>query len=474
MAPRVFRIGIVGGGFSGAVVAVQLARHLPGGATVEIDIFEPRALLGGGVAYSATDPAHRINVPAAKMTVFQHDPLQFEHWLHEPGRLEQDPAAVWSDGSAYPQRGVFGRYIAELVKEAAAGRPDLAIHHRRSRVVGVEAGPTGFALRAESGEAFEVELLVLAVSHPPPAVPESLAAVARAGGPVIVDPWQDGALDAIGPTASVLVVGTGLTMADAVAALAARGHAGSILAVSRRGLLSRGHAAGDAGKHAWFGTAPPLRTARALSRAVRRQVAVAAGEGKPWQAVFDDVRSHAGRLWSALSQVEQRRLVRHLRPFWDVHRFRVAPQVEAAVERLRSAGRFRSMAASLVAARWDADGLMVTLRRRGSAALQEAAFDAVVVTTGPAHGSALRLNPALASLAAQGLLRADPAGLGIEVDAQSHAIGQSGIARRDLLVAGPLARGRFGELMGLPQVSEHAETVAAAAAAYVAERAVAG
>jgi uncharacterized NAD(P)/FAD-binding protein YdhS len=60
------------------------------------------------------------------------------------------------------------------------------------------------------------------------------------------------------------------------------------------------------------------------------------------------------------------------------------------------------------------------------------------------------------------------------VDAQSHAIGQSGIARRDLLVAGPLARGRFGELMGLPQVSEHAETVAAAAAAYVAERAVAG
>jgi uncharacterized NAD(P)/FAD-binding protein YdhS len=37
---------------------------------------------------------------------------------------------------------------------------------------------------------------------------------------------------------------------------------------------------------------------------------------------------------------------------------------------------------------------------------------------------------------------------------------RQGDANPHLYVAGPAARGRFGELMGLPQVAEHAESVA--------------
>ena len=43
--------------------------------------------------------------------------------------------------------------------------------------------------------------------------------------------------------------------------------------------------------------------------------------------------------------------------------------------------------------------------------------------------------------------------MGIEVNALSQA-------SPNLWVAGPAARGRFGELMGLPQVAEHAQQVA--------------
>jgi uncharacterized NAD(P)/FAD-binding protein YdhS len=365
--------------------------------------------------------------------------------------MDGDPDAWWEGGHAFPQRAVFGRYVAELL--AGAG-----IRHHRSRATDIRARPRGFGVVLEDGTRLDAAALVLAVSHPPPAVPGPLRAALAEGAPIVADPWATGALDAIGRDASVVVVGTGLTMADVVAGLERRGHRGPIFALSRRGLLSRGHDFGPAVAWSVFGAATPPTTALGLSRAVRAQVRRARSQGVSWQAVFDDVRANAGRLWGALPVPEQRRLVRHLRPFWDVHRFRISPQAEAAIARLREAGRFHAITASLAGAGWDGTALTVALRpRRGGPTTLR--VDAAVVTTGPAHGSILRTNPALAALAGQGLVRADNVGLGLLVDAQSRAVGVDGSARAELFIAGPLARARFGELMGLPQVAQHAAAV---------------
>jgi uncharacterized NAD(P)/FAD-binding protein YdhS len=452
------RIAIVGGGFTGAMVAVHLARLAPGPAI--IDVIEPLPTLGGGVAYSATDPAHRINVPAARMTVFADDPTQFDRWLREGDTLLADKAALWWDGSAFPQRSVFGRYIAGLVEAARQARRDVRIIHHRTAVTDIGVGTQGYELVLNNGGSLQADIAVLAVSHPPPSVPARLAPALAQGAPIIANPWAPGALDAIKADASVIVIGTGLTAADAIASLERRGHRGPILALSRRGLMSRGHRFGDVVKRNHFETAVPPRTARGLCAAIRDQVRSAAAQGAPWQAVFDDVRANARRLWAALPLPERRRVVRHLRPFWDVHRFRVAPQVEAAITRLRAIGQFCCMAAHVQHAHWDGVKLEVRLRRSRSQEILVRETDALIVTTGPAHGSALTVNPALAALARQGLLTPDKIGLGLEVDEASHAVGMAGATSPTLFVAGPLARGRFGELMGLPQVSEHAEAVA--------------
>ncbi|MGO7917287.1 hydroxyacylglutathione hydrolase, partial [Rhizobium ruizarguesonis] len=74
----------------------------------------------------------------------------------------------------------------------------------------------------------------------------------------------------------------------------------------------------------------------------------------------------------------------------------------------------------------------------------------------PAHGGILETQPWLAALAASDHLSLDPTGLGLACNERSEAIGPSGHADPSLLIYGPLARGTFGELMGLPQVTEHA------------------
>lgn len=450
-------VAIIGGGFSGAAVAWHLFRLRP---TLErVVIIEPRPELGRGLAYSAADPSHRINVPAARMSLIPDQPTHFNDWLEASGRLDADPAARMDDGRNFPARAVFGAYVSG---QLAALGPRLV--HVAATAEAVEATANGFHIRTSDGSAIEAGTVVLAVAHAPPSPPAALAR-ALAGHPRFVpDPWQDDALAAIRPDDRVLIVGTGLTMADIVASLDRLGHRGDIVAVSRRGLRSRGHPAVQHEPYGDFATTP-ARSVRELVRRVRATIHAARAEGRSWHCVLDQVRLQGGIVWNALPLAERARLLRHLRPFWDVHRFRIAPQIEQVLDRRRAAGTFRLMAASLGDAARAGDALCVTLRERRTGRTSQETFDAVITATGPAHGRVFADNPVLEALESAGLARPDPLRLGIEVTPDGRTIGVDGTPTDGLFVAGPLARGTVGELMGLPDVTNHAIRIAEAVAA---------
>ena len=172
------------------------------------------------------------------------------------------------------------------------------------------------------------------------------------------------------------------------------------------------------------------------------------------------VREQGALIWAGLDDPARRRIVRHLRRLWDVHRFRVAPQVAEVLTATADAGQLSFVAASLVDARETGDGIEVTYRPRGKDAVASELFDAVIVTTGPDHVDVVHSNSALRALSADGLLCPDPLGLGLHVADDCHAVGADGVPSETLLVAGPLARGHVGELMGVPEVTRHGERVA--------------
>ncbi|UNK40373.1 FAD/NAD(P)-binding protein (plasmid) [Shinella sp. H4-D48] len=457
-------VAIIGGGFTGAALAYHLA-GLVGAAAVRIVVYEPRATLGGGLAYDTAVPVHRINVPASRMSLIPSQGEHFQDWLLETGALDDDAEATTPDGHVFARRSTFGRYVAaHLQPLLAAG----AVEHHRARVVAIEPAGKAWRIEAEDGTSLVADHLVLATSHPGPQAPAAIER-ALAGHPrYVADATRPSALAAIRAHDRVLIVGTGLTAADIIAALDAAGHSGNITAVSRRGLRSRGHNLLPQEPFGEF-VDPPSRTARALLRQVRRTIAVAEAHGVTWHAVFDRLRAQGGDIWRALPVAERRRLVRFLRPYWDVHRFRIAPQVEAAIEQRLSTGGLGFHAASLVSVvREPDDTIAVTFRPRRGGLPFKGRYNAVVLATGPGHGSILSSQPFLAGLAEAGVLKVDSVGLGIAVDAESRAIGEDGMNVGDIHVAGPLARGTFGELMGLPQVTEHAVFVAERVAAALA------
>ncbi|AGS20486.1 FAD-NAD(P)-binding domain-containing protein [Rhizobium etli] len=453
-------VAIIGGGVSGAGVAYHLARA-NGGERPVIVVFEPRAELGRGLAYDTDDPAHRINVPAAKMSLQPDDQGEFQTWIEARDAVACDPQARRPDGLLFPRRRLFGDYVASLLKPLLE---DGRVRHCRAAVTHVERRAGRWSIRDDKGGVMLADIVAIATSHPPPAAPGRLATRLAAHPRFVADTTKPAALEVIRPQDRVLVIGNGLTAADVIASLAERGHRGPVTAISRRGLRSRGHAPVPQPLFGDF-LCDAAHSAVSLLAGIRAAISAAEAQGISWHGVIDQVRAQGHDLWQALPVAERRRLVRHLRPFWDVHRFRIAPQVEAVLDVAISAGRLEILAGSVADARIEGERIACTLQPRHRRQPLERSYDAVVVTTGPAHGGILETQPWLAALAASGHLSLDPTGLGLACTERSEAIGPSGTADPSLLISGPLARGTFGELMGLPQVTEHAFFVATEIAA---------
>ncbi|MET4692058.1 FAD/NAD(P)-binding protein [Sinorhizobium fredii] len=448
-------VAIIGGGFSGAAVALHLTRILGAKRRVRIVVFEPRARLGAGLAYDTAEPAHRINVPAFKMSLYPDEPEDFADYLVRADILAADPGACSAGGTAYPRRSVFGDYVAaELAPCLASG----AIEHRHKRVRKVTRSKGRWTLRSEDGEAFVADIVVLAVSHPAPSLPKALLPLSPSPR-VVADSTRADALDGIAPTDRVLIVGNGLTAADVVATLAERGHRGPVVSISRHGLRSRGHPV-DAQEPFGDFVSVPITRASELLRRIRQTLRIARQQGLSWHPVIDAVRAQGQQIWQALPIVERRRIARLARAYWDVHRFRIAPQVETVLDQAVEDGRLEILAASIASVAIDGGEIRAELRQRGRDALRSIVVDAIVVTTGPAHGEILKSQPFLSGLEREGALTLCQTGLGIACDLRARAVDENGRAEPTLFIAGPLARGTFGELMGLPQVTEHAVFVA--------------
>ena len=449
---------ILGGGFAGAALAVHLLRGAR--AALAVTVVEPRATLGAGLAYGTEDPGHRINVPSDNMTVLADTPRAFTSWLERTGRREADPEGEDGSGRHYSRRADFGAFMADLLAEAVAAAPSGSrLEHVRDRATALRPAGEGAEAALESGRTIRADRAVLAISHDRPVLPLAPTPEAACHPGYHADPWDTARLAAIPPEARVVVLGTGLTMVDVVAGLFARGHRGPVVALSRRGLLPRGH-----GAFAPVTPVPPESyppTARAGLRLAREMVARERAAGRDWHLAIEGLRRSAEPIWQGWSVSEQARALHRLRAAWDVHRFRIAPQLAARLDAARRAGRLEIRAAALAGLSAKGAALEVALRpRRGDH--ERIAADAVVNCLGPCADVTRRDDPLLQGLFASGRARPDPHRLGLDVDAAYRLRDHAGRPQPALRAAGPLTRGVFWEVVGVPELSAHCARLARA------------
>ncbi len=455
------RIGIIGGGFSGCMLAVHLLRRAQ--PEMEIVLAERTGQVGRGVAYSAQNPHHLLNVRVANMSAFDNDPSHFLRWLWatEPSHPMDDPSAIPPSGHAFVSRGVYGAYIGDVFADAVAaaqGRASLtAIPHE---VVRLDPGPAGVSLEMADGSTTRVDKVVLCVGNFPPALPRGLPDSLAEDPCFIGNPWDPVGFASIRADDDVLIIGASLTMVDFAILLDEAGHRGRITALSRRGLLPRRHE--QARRYPLFLDPANLPTRIAtLVRLVRREVRRAASHGYDWRSVIDALRPITQRLWQNLPSEERLRFTRHVQPWWDVHRHRLAPAIAARVDGLFDAGRFAVEAGRIEQLVPQDDGrLAVTFRRRGGEERQTILVDRVVNCSGPETDYAHIKDALVRDLLDRGLARPDLCGLGLDVGedfALRNAV-EASVGR--LFALGPPTRAAFWEIIAVPDIRRQAEALA--------------
>lgn len=417
---------------------LELLRRAP--ERLSVVLIERGPVPGRGVAYGTQFEGHLLNVRAKNMSAYASVPDHFVKWAqrHHSSSVKPDD---------FLPRTIYGQYVSFQLREALT-------HSRgsfqciRDEAVALEQADGCCKIRLASGSMVVADQVVLALGNFPPAdlqIPGKTSASSR----VIANPWSASALTNLAQDESVLLIGSGLTSVDVTLELRARGFEGTIHMLSRRGLLPQRHAAIPF---------PPFslndlpRTARGLLRLVRSQVREAEARGSNWREVIDSLRPATQRIWRSLPHVEQRRFLRHLRTYWDVHRHRIAERIADQLALQLRSGKIQIHAGRITGYHEPPEAVDIIYRDRKSGEPRNLRVNRVLNCTGPDGDYRRVSSPLVLSLTQEGLARPDELRLGLDVADDGAIIDARGSPSNSLFAIGPLRKGKLFESIAVPEL----------------------
>jgi uncharacterized NAD(P)/FAD-binding protein YdhS len=406
MQPASATIAIIGGGFSGAVLAANLL-HRPPTVPTRIVLVERQPRIGCGAAYGPCDYPFLLNVPAARMSATSDKPGHFIEFARR--QLPQAGA------ESYLPRQLYGEYLQEFLRSAERAAPrHVQLECVHGQVTSVRPRGAGQALVMIGEQQLLADQVVLACGDPPPPVRRYAADVVRSAA-YLPEPYRTPGARSTDRT--VLLIGTGLTMVDIAVAAAAEHPALRLIALSRHGC--------------------------------------------DWREAITRVRECVPGVWENLDECERRRFLRHVRVYWDTRRHRMPPEFAQRFEDLRRDGRLEVRAGSVDELRRDGERIAVRWRARGQRKLAQFSVDRVIDCTGSDNRLQNTTDVLWRQLLDCGLATPDTLGLGPRTGPHGALIDATGGCAQRLFYLGPMLRAAHWEATAVGELRARAEALAA-------------
>jgi uncharacterized NAD(P)/FAD-binding protein YdhS len=461
------RIAIIGGGFSGVMTAVNLARLSR--QPLEVTIVNHARPTGRGIAYGTRRMEHLLNVAARNMSAFPELPDHFLHWLRT--RSEYDTVPDRDLRERFIPRMIYGDYLRGLMQQYLQ-TPGEAVLVRTTffegEAVRVQPQDGEPVVHLADGSRVAADRIVLATGNELPSLLPGCAELqnhpAWVGNPW--QPWENHLPDAHG---TVLLLGTGLTTVDVVITLRALGWQGVMQAVSRNGWLPHSHFRGI--EYPDF-PPPEVDLAELGLKKLRELMEQHCARLRELEAnpaiIVDKLRPHTQRIWRRLTPAERREFTRHHAARWNVLRHRVAPEIHAQLATAQLTGQLQIHAAGIECVR--ANGRQVQVQLSNGKVLNG---DLAINATGPNVRFSATSSGLLQNLLGSGLIAPDEMDMGVRVDTDYAIIDRGGKRSEFLFALGPLLRGTLWESIAVPELRGQARRVAEALLGESATRAAA-
>lgn len=429
-----YNCAIIGGGFAGTVTTIRILQKCE--TNTRVAWFEKTGDFGPGLAFSTPDSAHILNVPAGKMSAFPETPNDFIDWIktYRPN----------TTSNTFVERHWYGQYLKTRLREARETSKGI-LDCFPQEVTNVHRTGDKIAIRSTSQkiECLQVALCIgnFPANHP--------AFAQLSSKRYLENFYKDPSWLEIGMEESILILGTGLSMVDAVLSLKNRGHRGPIIAVSPSGRLPKMHS----------GESTPIEipqriveraNLRETFRWVREQL-----EEHPWPNVIDAFRPHTTTIWGRFSVQEKQKFLRHLKSLWNIHRHRIPESSHEQLKEMKKDGQLRILKERHITQFARRKSVDSSRHEQNRFSMNP---DRIINCTGQESDPARMKSKLLQSMIEQGMIEIDPIRLGLLTDSHGFCVDHNGNLT-DVATIGSLRRGSLWESTAVAELRLQAKSV---------------
>ena len=413
---------IVGGGASGILVATNLLRHAKD--QTSIVVADPRFPLGRGIAYSAQDPSHVLNVPAGRMSMFVDDPNHFVNWSQ-------------SDKNYFAPRMNYGDYLAQTYMHFNENSAVATSEHVQLSVNHLEKTKDGWSATLSDEVHKSFDAVVIALGH---GKAFALSASISSSKNYIEDAWRDNYQISDGV---LLGIGTGLTFVDHALSHLRKSDKNSVIGISRNGLLPQSHLPNRAEP------LPVDAYARTTPDAVRKFIE----SSNDWRAAQDGIRHELPEIWHAWDDEKKNKFLKEQLRWWNVHRHRLSPEIGQEIQDMIAIGRLRIIATELISID-DSDERSIAHFADGTSLAVNSVLNCLGYQTVGDEGL-------LGSLFKSGVASLGPLNLGLITNFPDYqVVAKNGEVHKNLFALGPILFGERFETTAIPEIRVQADSIA--------------
>lgn len=444
------KIAIVGAGFTGVALVAALKRYAD--QPLSIYLYEKTNNFGAGDAYRTPYPYHLLNARVHDMSALEDDSDHFLDWLNQHPETKQYLELDEPLAKQFVPRILYHQYLQAILADVqSVGASLVSLQTVPAEVTKIVPTGDGVTVTLADGATSMVDDVVLALGNNPPgdfpfAVPAEVSE--------INNPWDYTALKDIPADEPVMIVGTGLSMVDAVMTLYQQHHKGKIYAVSRRGLIPLPHTDSKAPCHLDCASLPTDMLP--LTKVVREACATLDHQGGDWRNVINHMRHSLEELWLRLDLKAKKQFLRHVLPYWNIHRHRVHEKLYNLLVQLQQQAQLQVLAGRVQGF----NGETVCVRQRKTHAELNFPVKHIINCMGSSFDYALNKQPLLADLYQHDLISLDELRLGLAVNDDYQLITKSGQPLESFYTLGPPMRGELWECIAVPEIRKQCKRLA--------------